>query len=229
MPYARRRKKAPRKYNRRRKTYRRRPRIPLGIHKRTNQIARLRYCDTIDLDPGVSGTLSTNVFRANSCHDPNQTGVGHQPMAWDEYSELYNHYVVLGSKITVQFAAQAASTMSPPVVGIFQSDDTTFSTSYITSLTEQNRCKYRMIPHGYQVRPTTICSKFSTKKFFNVKDVKDNLDRLGAAIGSNPSEEAYFVVFCGDQAEGEDIAGVYGMVTIEYIVAFSEPKELAQS
>lgn len=221
---------ARRKYIKKKKrTYRRKPKIPLGIHKKTTQIARLRYCEGVELNPGVSGTLSAAVFRANSPHDPNQSGVGHQPMAWDEYSQLYNHYVVLGSKITVQFASNVASTLSPPVVGIFQSDDTTYSTQYITSLIEQNRCVYRMIAHGYQVKPTTLTSKFSTKKFFNVNDVKDNLDRLGAPIGSNPGEEAYFVVFCGDQLEGEDISGVYALCTVEYIVAFSEPKELAQS
>lgn len=208
---------------------RRKPTIPLGIHKKANQIARLRYCEGIELNPGASGSLSTHVFRANSCFDPNQTDTGHQPMAWDEYSELYNHYVVLGSKMTIQATASAASTLSPPVIGIFQSDDTTYATSYITTLIEQNRCVYRMVPHGYQIKTTNLTSRFSTKKFFNVTDVKDNLDRLGAPISASPSEEAYFVVFCGDHAEGEDIQGVYVMVTIDYIVSFSEPKELAQS
>lgn len=216
----------------RRKTVRRRTRrsrIPLGIQRKATQLARLRYCTGIELSPGTLGTLGYHLFRANSCHDPDHTGTGHQPMSWDEYSELYNHYVVLGSKITVQFTSQAASTLSPPVVGIFISDDTTHSTSGITTLIEQNRCRYRMLAHSYYQKPTTMVSRFSTKKFFNVTDVKDNLDRLGAPIGSNPSEEGYFVVFCGDSNEGEDISGVYGLVTIEYIVAFSEPKELAQS
>ena len=150
-------------------------------------------------------------------------------MAWDEYIALYNHYVVLGSKITVQFTSKAASTLAPPIAGIFQSDDTTHSTVGVTTLIEQNKSRYRLIPHSYEAKPTTIISKFSTKKFYNVTDVKDNLDRLGAPTNTSPTERAFFIVFCGDSNEGEDISGVYGLVTIEYIVAFSEPKELAQS
>lgn len=203
------------------------PRTPNTVN---NQMARMRYITGIELNPGAGG-IDTHYFRANSIFDPDYTSVSgdHKAFGYDQWLELYNHYVVLGSRMKISVSSSAASTLAPAAVGIYLSDDTTIVAAGATELLEQGHSKWRVIPHTYGVKPTMITSNFSPKKFFNVTDVKDNLTRIGAAFGANPTEEAYFAVFCGPPDEATDVGTFYVTVTIDYLVAFSEPKEIGQS
>ena len=69
--------------------------------------------------------------------------------------------------------------------------------------------------NGAQTRAGVVSKTFSAKKFFNVANVLDNISRIGAPRTANPSEKAFFAMSI--------------LVTVEYIVVFSEPRELAQS
>lgn len=187
--------------------------------------AVLRYCDQHTLTSSA-GLLSSYVYRANSLFDPNFTGTGHQPMGFDQWSLLYNHYVVLGAKITVQMIVDNSTTI-PAVYGIYLSDST--STTYTDWQSYREARKGTMIPiqgnAGQTIKPCT--GKFSAKKFYNVADVRDNFDRMGALTAANPNEGAYFICWYQNQTGGTDTQSF--MVTIDYIVEFSEPRELSPS
>lgn len=68
-------------------------------------VTRLTYYDTCALDPAANSLTTLNgaiyQFRANSVYDPDYTGIGHQPMYFDNFASLYTKYRVLSSKITV--------------------------------------------------------------------------------------------------------------------------------
>jgi len=203
--------------------------IKVGFPK-TNTI-KLRYVDSVSINPGVL-TLNYHQFRANSCFDPDFTATGHQPMMFDMWSSLYNHYVVLGAKIEVKFLFNSTTPVSGGVIyGINLSDDTTI-TNDPTTMMEQGLSKYMVM--GSQQSLATVGSApslshtFSAKKFFNVKDVRDNVTRLGAMVTANPSEVAIFNVFCGSLTS-TDITSIQCLVTIDFIVQFNEPKEQIQS
>jgi hypothetical protein len=59
------------------------------------------------------GYASTSVWsyylRANSLFDPNASGVGYQPMWFDNMKAIYNSYCVLNARIQVQVINQSAS------------------------------------------------------------------------------------------------------------------------
>lgn len=179
--------------------------------------ARLRYMDEFTLNPGI-GTTIANSFRANGMFDPNQTGIGHQPMFFDQMMAIYNHFEVLGSRITATFI-QASNVY----VGIYTDDDTTFPTTSMAML-EQKGVKYRLMTNA-QTNATTIRSNWSQKRTFP-KSQGDTA--LKGNIGADPAEQSYFHVFAG-AFNGNDPPVVNVVVKIEYFARFTEIKTQNQS
>jgi len=190
----------------------------------TNKIVKMRYCETVNIDLTL-GTAQY-IFSANNLHDPNHTGTGHQPLGYDQWPTWYNHYVVLGSKIkyfiTPVDNVSAARAIS---IGCYVADDAT-STTDVQTLIEQGRGSYAL-KGALSDKPAVISTKYSAKKFFTVKDVKDNFDRLGASFGTAPTEAAFFILNIETQASTSDTFTV--LAVIDYIVCLSEPKELPGS
>lgn len=192
---------------------------PSGMPKQ--RIAKLRYCSNISVISTL-GALGSHTFGANDIYDPDITGTGHQPMGHDQWANLFNHYVVLGSKITV-YPVQDAGIQG--LCGVYLSDDT--STPYTSGdqFMEAKRGSYQIQSMTRGSRP--VKAFFSAKKFFNVKDVKDNLDRLGAGVGTSPTDNAVFHVYFNTIDGNTDTMRF--LVQIDYVVLFSEPKDLTQS
>lgn len=192
-----------------------------------------RYVDTVSLD-ATATTPAIHRFRCNSVFDPDYTGTGHQPLYRDLMVTIYNHYVVTGSKITVKFtnAATSANYQSASVCGVYLDDNSTDHTIY-TTLMENGRGQSKMLAQAATRGGDSVTcrQKFSAKKFFGVKDVKDNITRIGAAVAANPSEDAYFVVFSqGVQPSAVDNPlPILATVIIEYAVIWSERTEQPES
>lgn len=187
--------------------------------------AYLRYSDsTIELE-SVLGGISTHKFRANSVYDPDFTSAGHQPMGYDNWALLYNHYVVVGCKISIKSVGGQTIAPTAGAMGIYISDDTALPYTTLDGFVEAKRGVYRTMT--YQRNTVNMSTTFSAKKFFNVSDLKDNYTRLGATVGANPAEVAMLNVYYFD-LEG-NTTQQRAQVTIDYIVDFSEPKDLTQS
>lgn len=196
--------------------------IPAGMpHQR---VAKLRYVEEISAT-STAGGLQTWVWSANSAYDPYYSGVGHQPMGFDTWTSLYNHYVVLGSKCTVQYTP-STNPSNATYVGCYLTDSFTPPYSTYTSFMESQKGSTKIVPRN-STDNTVVQQKFSAKNFFNVTDVKDNIARLGAAVNTNPTEGAYYM--CWVQTVDGDTQVMNLVVMIDYIVSFSEPKDLAQS
>lgn len=229
MPY--RRTKKNKRNNRRSKkrtgVFRPQSTLAVGFPKTT--AVKLRYVESRTINGGVGSIGSIN-YRANSCFDPYQSGVGHQPSGFDQWSLFYNHYVVVGSKCKATFSLTGTTASGGiSVCGVYLSDDATYSAD-VNTLMEQSHTKKAKSYYSVEAgKPVTVTKGFSTKKFFNVTNVTDNISRLGAYITANPTENAYFVVFNGNANGTIDPPDVTVLVEIEYIVIFSEPKELPQS
>jgi len=216
-----------RTYRRRRDVFRPQRMLRVGFPKTT--AVKLRYIDSFSLNP-LAATLSTYVFRANSVFDPNLTGVGHQPSNFDMWANLYNHYMVIGSKITATFNLDTTALGGGFVYGINLADDTTFTTDP-TTMMEQGLTRYKISDFiiGNGKSPTAKCG-FSCKKFFNIANPLDNISRVGASVAANPNDTANFVVFAGPTpSNATDLSNIAVTVLIDFIVIFSEPKELPLS
>lgn len=192
----------------------------------TNRVVKMRYCQQ-DLLTSTSGALITKLFKANSIFDPDQAVGGHQPLGYDQWSAFYNHYVVIGSKINFE-VAWSAGTTTPVTVGVYLSDDTSLAGTTALELQEQGKSRNLVLAPSLSNPTRSLNLGYSAKKFFNVNDIKDNLDRLGAEFSSDPGELAYFAIYMESTDEGST-SSVRVVTTIDYIVIMSEPKELPQS
>lgn len=190
----------------------------------TIRVANLRFVEMSNLACSA-GVLNQRQYRANSIGEPSvTTGSAHQPMGHDQWALFYNHYVVLGAKITVKIINDG--TISPAYCGIYLSDGTT--TPYVNGyeFIEARKGTYRMIQQN-NPQTLTISSKFSAKRYFNVTDVKDNISRLGASMATSPTEQAVFGLWYQTLDASSDT--IRYTATVDYIVQFSEPRDLTKS
>lgn len=192
-----------------------------------NALVKMRYVETRNINP--SATIADYlIYRANSVYDPYQGTGGDQPTGFDQWMLFYNHFNVVGSKITVTFNTTDATDAGNAIGLVSLRDSTTVETD-ITTLRRQAGAVWKpLTPMGSNRSVQTIKKYFSAKKFFKVKDT--NQSEYKGTISGNPSEEAYYHVYVGaGNSRAVDPAVVDVNVTIDYIVLLSERKPLADS
>lgn len=213
------------KPKKRRATYKLAPRMGVTSGIPRNRVSTMRYSDLYTLT-STTGVIAYQIMNANSVYDPDATGVGHQPISYDIMAQLYNHYTVIGSKVKVEFIDSGASSDSPGVCGVFLHDEDASPYSSVDSFQEARKGQSKVIQGGHS-RPIVVHGKFSAKKFFNIKDIKDNISRIGAGIASNPSDRGCFIIWYAT-ADGSTNT-MTARVTVDYLVSWSEPKEPVES
>lgn len=187
---------------------------------------KLRYYQNVSVDPGT-GTMTTYSFAANGLTQPNLTGSGHQPRGFDQFMLMYNHYVVVGAKITATFLNSDPNI--PIVVGCYVGTDAATATDLRDFLEQGNR-KYKVLSadtHGGS-SITTVTEFGSPKKEFGITNMMDNTNLRGYVSG-NPTEILYFHLFSCSQNEVGNPTTTDVSVMIEYSVVFGEPNDLAAS
>lgn len=229
----------PRKYRRGKKTKRTRRgktnrslNLYYGINKTLgiplNQRVKMRYVTDVPLNLTLPGLIGYHYFRANSIYDPDYTATGHTMAGYNNMFALYNHYLVVGSKITVTWSNGAGETSGdvPCRVGTFIDADASIGATNYYELIENGHGSSRLMASGnsnlYKI--TRTGATYSPKKFFNVQDPKDLRESLGSQFGANPSEGAFFAVWA--QPLGAYTANLTANVVIDYTVVFGEPKTI---
>lgn len=204
-----------RRFVKKRRIVRRVPRGPFP----TQRIAKLKLSTGLMTFNSTSGSLAGLDVYANWPIYGTRNAYG-----WDQWAALYNRAVVIGSKI--QFYTSGVSSFNA-MGGIYLSDDTTNFTDY-QDLVEANKGKmFRLMSNNAD--PRKCSHTFSAKKFFNIKDVKDNMDRLGNAVtSSTPPDAAIFKTWI-QPVDKYQTGTLYATAVISYIVLFSEPKDVPNS
>lgn len=198
---------------------------PLG----TSTVKRFKYTEFFTINPSI-GSAGSYVFKANDLYDPNFTGTGHQPYGFDQIIQFYNHFQVLGAKVT--FKVYPGTNAPPFVMGVRLDDTNSLTTTNVDYLMEQPRNKRKLIGTGNNTtdKNTQITHTFSGSKFFRVAPTafKGNRAYMGTS-GSSPSEEAYFICWIGPTNGSTDLTTYDCSVEIEYIARFTEPREVSPS
>lgn len=193
--------------------------------------AKLRYAETFTIDPGTVGVAGVHVFSANGLYDPNITGVGHQPRGFDQLMTMYDHYTVVGSKITATFStAGIAGAGGPLLVGVAVKDSDSVYTDkndYMEGRNVVSRVLDRSAVDN-ESHSLVLKKAYSTRKFLGIsKPLSNSLIR--GTSGANPSEQAYFHLFSAIVTGTADAPVIEVSVVIDYLVVFTEPKQPSQS
>lgn len=183
------------------------------------------YQERVTLAPAL-GVAAVHVFSANGTYDPNITGVGHQPRGFDQMMALYDHNVVVGCDIRVDFPGVGeGGNKNPGIAWVALRDFTTVGVTERDYL-EIGDCTWESTSplQGYPTRLMMTCNP--NKYLGRSSPLSD--PNLKNSSGSNPSEQAYWHVGLG-QASGLEITSLPVNVTIKYTVIFIEPKDPGQS
>jgi len=178
--------------------------------------AILRYSDLILIQNSL-GVPTPQQFRTNSIFDCDVTNAGHQPYGHDTYANIYNHYKVLSSTVTV-------TPMIPfnGRVAILLTDDASISTDNKTPFEGKNTT--------YAIQ--TDQKAVTVRNKFNVRDSFPNGDlqyATAAGFGANPAENGIFSVLVYGATPTGSVSGVYFDCNLEFYVEMYELKDLGGS
>lgn len=218
-----------------RRSYRRRRLIPSLVSNRfggfpQSKLVKLRYNQHVDLAPVGPGVLSKYVFRCNGPYDPDQSGIGHQPMGYDAWSAIYGRYVVVGAKIGVRMTQMHAemepigAAELPMVAGITVDDDASFLSTASEAIERGTSTFRHFVNLNANGKSISMTKAWSAKKWFHVANIKD-VETMGSAVDSLPSRQAFFIIWVGPTDANSEYLDTELEVTIEYLVLFTQPKD----
>jgi len=197
--------------------------------QKLKRIVKLRFATSELVTAGAAGLMvPLRTFRANSIYDPDATGIGTTVDDYTRWASLYDHYTVLGSKITYTISRNSGDINGMVFLTKLDDDGTAFNvaqTYYKWHSDRTVKMKTFNLTAYTSAAQFKFSRKFSAKRFFDVKNPGD-VDSLTAAVAGNPVDQAYFAAAV-QMANLTDAtpASFTLQTTIDYIVQFGEPKD----
>lgn len=184
------------------------------------------YATDSQISSGVAGAIGNYRFRCNSLYDPDYTSTGHQPLGFDQAGALYDHYTVVGAKISVVFVNFSAV---PLAVALHQ-QDTVVNPAGISEAREQPGSKHGIAPAVGGGKNLTLSMRYDPRKTWGIRSIEDLLDgrTQTCLFNSNPTEDCLWCISYQNQYDSTDIKCEI-MVTIVYDVVYSDVKYITMS
>lgn len=153
-----------------------------------SMFVKLTYCDDVAITGGVLAYMSY-IYRGNSLYDPDLTGVGHQPLYFDQYINLYARYRVLGSKIQIDVIN---SNGGSALFYVVEPNTDISSITDIATLYEQARSGApKIVPIAQRVA-SRMKKYASTRKIMGLVKSQVFDDDFAGTSGSNPIQLWYW-------------------------------------
>lgn len=183
---------------------------------------KFRYAEDVAMTP--STTVATRTFRANSLFDTNETGVGHQPLGFDEWSAFYHKYRVYGCAVkftgcinNIARVGIGFSNISTGISGLADMNETLEQSMVRSKITNGNNNTFS-VNYYMPIYKVVGCSK-----------LKIQIDDLySAGVGANPSDIVYFTLF-GQNVDGFTSTSITGRVQITFYATMFDRKTLSSS
>lgn len=184
---------------------------------------KLNYATTVVAS--ATSALVDRVYSGNGLFDPDITGVGHQPLGFDQWMGIYIIYRVHASSIKVTALNNGTASATFLNVAIFPSGDSTAMAS-----DEQGEEQPDAMDDTAGVSTGPSEDRFykycTSTQILGVKDIAYSPAYAGDA-SSNPSGQWYWRIIVGN-SNGANVNCVLN-INIQYTVEFYRPKILVQS
>lgn len=163
------------------------------------------------------------VFRGNGCYDPDQSGVGSQPIGYDDMTNFYTSYEAYASKIEIEIynAATAAVTLA-----CVPATDTGSAVDYLTTKAMPLGRTVIAGPKGSGLEVKRLVNYCRTEHVLGTKPKSDK--QLGALFSANPSSQWYWPVVL-ESADQATSVSVNLMIVITYYVILTGRKVMPNS
>jgi len=192
-----------------------------GLPKRA--MVTHKYRDVFSYTSTLGG-IANYLWKANGIYDPNTTGGGHQPLYFDQFAALYDHWYVVGSKVRFRILPVPGNTTNIGVATFVNDDGTVLGTD-ITMVAEQHKAK--MTSFGVNVeRPQILTLNYSAKKTYG-GTIVGNSKQEGSS-SNDPTELSYYALSF-QSLDFATSASINVEVEIDYIVVWTELRDMAAS
>lgn len=216
--------KPKRKYKAKKKTMPLRRGVNMGLGFPKQLLVKQRYRDTILLT-STAGALSHHHFNLNNLFDPDRTGTGHSPMYFKQYMNIYNHYTVLGAKMSVKFFLSEGNS-GPIEVCLWQNDDAVVTPVTMSGIREQSKAKQGSVILNGNGAQKTLSLFYSTKKTFGGNPLS-NFSLRGDITSGPPEASIGSISF--RSTDSVTTQQVWAAVSIDYVSMYNELKDLIRS
>lgn len=194
----------------------------LGMPDKTR--VKLKYQVPLSMASG-GGVLAQHVFRGNGPFDPDLTGGGTQPLAYDQWASFYDKQRTRGTKLSVQMSN--TNTTTPCIVSLFPS---TLATALSTpqEIMSQPYCSTSLMSISAGTSRSHSLSRYmSTKKMFGLKSI-DEEDNLASLIGTTPTDQWYWHIYIFSPSGSTSVTAM-GIVSMTFFVEFFNRNQLTSS
>lgn len=189
-----------------------------------SKFVKLKYTTFLNLNGGAL-PFAVHRFRGNGLFDPDSTGIGGQPLAFDQWANFYEKNLVYASKINVQLLNN--NTTSGPgnvLINIIPTEE--IVTRTYSELSDSRYNVNRLIaPVSAGSNGVYMKNYISTKKLYGDTNIDDLYE---ADFTSLPNRQWYWHIQA-DSFNETDVPNLAVKVTITYYVKLFNPRELLAS
>ncbi len=194
-------------------------------------VRQMRWCNSLGL---VSATTTAqmgteNVFRLNSCFDPDLTGGTHQPYGFDQMAALYAKYVV--HRVRIRIIASTIAATKTSAVGIAVQAPT--STQVLTAMSLSDIIEKSMGDVLWMEtagRVSVFEASFDIARIAGVtqQQLRANIEDYAALISASPGQTPYLRIALANFQDTTQIGqSVY--VVLDMDTEFFDRIELSSS
>jgi hypothetical protein len=153
---------------------------------------RLKYI-TSYVDFTASVSYYGHVFRLNSLFDPDYTGVGAQPLGFDQWAALYGSYRVMATRAKMTVASTASAAI-PMVFGFYPSTDANTETT-LDNAVMKPRSAYK-VASWVGTAQNSIQRKFSMNEVLGqTPEQYRTQPETAALVSANPGTQVYLNMY----------------------------------
>ncbi len=178
---------------------------------------QMRYTQQVNL---TGSAVIEQVFRANSIYDCDRSGVGYQPLYYDQLAAVYLNYLVLGARININYINSASNLVH---CSVFPSANYTYAGS-LSDRQEQPNSSYAVLgTTGGSASEVFLATYGDTADIMGKIDPEDD-PNLGADTSSNPNSSWYFISYI--QTMDVSTATVYAFYTVDFDVLWTKRRAI---